>query len=183
MRHLASLLAIWAGQGRILVANFLSRGWTEIIGKGAFRAELHGGSTWANSPMMLAFKATQAQPHPGEAYEQVAGAQTAAERSGRLLRSLPSITDPCSICWNQIHCLIQNSCGTVDARRRPVSVAPDAQELRVWENPDVLPRVLTATESFSNRICPERSRMERWPGGLRTTVVLQHLPQTGPLSR
>ena len=170
--------------GKDPVANFLSRGLDPDHREGGpFRAEITwAGSTWADGPMMLGIQATQGyNPIRVKLYEQVAGAQDSGGAVRPFTPLMPSYHGPLLNLLGIKYIVSSRTLAELSTHgaTAPFKLALGAERLRVWENPDVLPRVLTATEIFLEPDLPRAITDGKMaPVDFRTTVVLQHLPQT-----
>jgi len=170
--------------GKDPVANFLSRRLDPDHREGGpFRAEITGaGPPWADAPMMLGIQSTQGyNPIRSKLYQQVAGAQESGGVARPFTPLMPSYNGPL---FNLLGIKYVVSSKSLAELSPPGALAEfglvfNAEGLHVWENPNVLPRVITATEIF---VEPDLHRAIV-DGTLalvdyRRIVVLQHLPKT-----
>jgi hypothetical protein len=171
-------------EGKDPVANFLSRGLDPNHREGGpFRAEITGaGPEWADAPMMLGIQSTQGyEPIRVELYQQVAGAQESGGVARPFTPLMPSYNGPL---FNLLGIKYVVSSKSLAELSPPGALAEfglafEAQGLDVWENPGVLPRVITATEIFLEPDLPRAIIDGRVvPVDYRTTAVLQHLPES-----
>jgi hypothetical protein len=170
--------------GKDPVANFLYRGLDPNHREGGpFRAEITGaGPAWADSPMMLGIQSTQGyNPIRVKLYQQVAGAQESGGVARTFTPLMPSYNGPLFNVLGIKYVVSSKSLAELSPHGAlaEFGLAFEAEGLKVWENPSVLPRVIAATEIFLEPDLP-RAIVEGKvaPVDYRTTVVLEHLPET-----
>jgi len=173
--------------GKDPIANFLSRRLDSAHREGGpFRAEITGaGSEWADSPMILGIQSTQGDnPMRVKLYQQVAGAQESGGVARPFTPLMPSYAGPLFNLLGIKYVVSSRSLSELspNGALAELGLVFDAERLKIWENPGVLPRVIAATEIFLE---PDLLRAivdgKLAPVDYRTTVVLQHLPETwGP---
>jgi hypothetical protein len=170
--------------GKDSVANFLSRRLDPNHREGGpFRAEITGaGPAWADSPMMLGIQSTQGNnPIRVKLYQQVAGAQESGGVARPFTQLMPSYNVPL---FNLLGIKYVVSSKSLVELSPPGALAEfglafEAEGLKVWENPRVLPRVIVATDIFLEPDLPRAIVDGKVaPVDYRTTVVLPHLPKT-----
>jgi hypothetical protein len=170
--------------GKDPVANLLSRRLdSEHREGGPFRAEItEAGPAWANSPMMLGIQSTQGyDPIRVKLYQEVAGAQESGGVARPFTQLMPSYNGPLFNLLGIKYVVSSKSLRELSPHGALAgsNLAFDAEGLKVWENPRVLPRVITATEIFLEPDLPRAIADGKLaPVDYRTTVVLQHLPET-----
>jgi Bacterial membrane protein YfhO len=170
--------------GKDPVANFLSRRLDlDHREGGPFRAEITGaGPAWADGPMMLGIQSTQGyNPIRVKLYQQVAGAQESGGVARPFTPLLSSYNGPLFNLLGIKYVVSAKSLAELSPHGAlaEFGLAFDAEGLKVWENPSVLPRVITATDIFLEPDLP-RAIVDGKVASVDycTTVVLQHLPKT-----
>jgi len=170
--------------GKDPVVNFLSRRLDPDHREGGpFRAEITGaGPPWANGPMMLGIQSTQGyNPIRVKLDQQVAGAQESGGVARPFTPLLPSYNAPLFNLLGIKYVVSSKSLAELSPHGAlaEFGLAFDAEGLKVWENPRVLPRVMTATEIVLEPDLPRAIVDGKLaPVDYRTTVVLQQLPKT-----
>jgi len=166
------------------VANFVSRGLdADYRGGGPFRAEITGaGPAWADSPMMLGIQSTQGyNPIRVKLYQQAAGAQESGGVARPFTALMPSYNSPLFNLLGVKYVVSSKSLADLSPQGAlpEFNLAFDAEGIKVWENPGVLPRIITATKISLEPDLPRAIEHGKMPLlDYRTTVVLQHVPNT-----
>jgi hypothetical protein len=132
--------------------------------------------------MMLGIQSTQGyNPIRVKLYQQVAGAQESGGVARPFTQLMPSYNSPLFNLLGIKYVVSSKSLAELSPHGAlaEIGLAFDTQGVKVWENSGVLPRVITATEIFLESDLPRAivdGKMA--PVDYRTTVVLQHRPET-----
>jgi hypothetical protein len=159
------------------VARFLEQG--PRTDRRRFRVEIaSAGLYWSNASMMLGVESTQGyNPLRYLLYERVAGVQEAFNTPRPFTRLFPNYEGP-MLNLLGVQYIVSGTTGQIaDAIDGRFPLAFEEKDLRVWSNPRVAPRVLTATSLYIdpqlNRTIDEGSMP---PLDYSNTVVLDHVP-------
>ena len=165
------------------VAGFLKNGLDSKDGNIPYRADItQAGSLWANIPMIFGIHSTQGyNPLRYALYERSAGAQ----ESFNFVRPFPplmaSYNAPLLNLLGVKYIASTKSLREIDHRvdEKRFPLVLDEEGIKVWQNLEVLPRILTATAIY---VEPDLDRAisegKMAPVDYQSNVVLQHLPDT-----
>ena len=168
------------------LAGFLIRGLNrENQPEGPYRVDItYAGSLWANGPMVFGIRSTQGyDPLRYSLYQRVAGAQAGGGEVRPFTPWIPGYNSPMLDLLGVRFIASAEDLDAidpgVDGSQFPLVLDKDG--IRVWENPRVLPRVLTAVAVRLDADAEQSEpAIDMQTVDFRSTVVLEHLPQTLP---
>lgn len=164
------------------VAKFVRNGLDSEKETGPYRADIFwAGSLWANAPMILGIQSTQGyNPLQYALYNRIAGKQDFPK--ARLFSPLlPTYGAPMLNLLGVRYIVSSKTLSEIDSTvtdgRFPLVFEKNG--LRVWRNPNAMPRVMAATSIY---VEPDLEGAindgKLAPVDYRSTVVLTHLPKT-----
>ena len=166
------------------LAGYLIRGLNgENEPEGPYRADItYAGSLWANAPMVFGIRSTQGyNPLRYDLYQRVAGAQAGSGEVRPFTPWMPGYDSPLLDLLGVRFIASAEDLDKIDPAvdQSQFRLVLDRDGIRVWENPRVLPRVLTAVAVRLDADAEESEpAIDMKAVDFRSTVILEHLPQT-----
>lgn len=164
------------------VARFLRSGLESDRALGPFRAEIVlAGAAWSNAPMLVGVQSAQGyNPLTYRLYDRVAIGDLPSGSARTFSHLMPGYDSPLMNLLGVKYILsyrpLQELDPRTDEKRFPMVLD---QGFHVWQNPDVLPRIIAATSIY---VEPELDRAidtgPMAPLDYRSAVVLSHIPDT-----
>jgi len=165
------------------VARFIGNGLRTGGGVAGFRADITwAGALWANAPMVLGIQSTQGyNPLRYALYHRVVGSQEFFAEIRPFSRLVPGYSSPILDLLGVRYIVSAKSLAEIDTKVDPerFPVVFEYFGMRVWENPNVLPRVIAATSFYVEPdIDYAIDNGKVAPVDFRSDVVIPHPPQT-----
>jgi hypothetical protein len=164
------------------IVRFLKNGLESDLTLGPFRMEVAwAGSTWSNGPMLLGIHSVEgSNPLTYRLYDRAAIGEVPSGSVRTFSHLMPSYNSPLFNLLGVKYIVSVKSLHEIDPltdeKRFPMVLD---RGFHVWQNPDVLPRIIAATSVY---VEPELDRAidtgPMAPVDYRSTVVISHLPVT-----